>query len=211
MLCFVFVACSDEPMIMLPDATVQMDASEPPPDAGVRSLCAEPGSMCMRASDCGSQDQTTGSCPGCFPYNRSLCANSSCESHEVLPTSDIHTLRQPVLSSIAPKSFTGHILASTTAGGNTITCTEVYAGSVTLDNPCYNIIDTRRYGTTLSGDVYLLTFSQFPSSLHALFVVHAYDEEGAEGNRIGISCTEYDIEAPGTGPKNVPGDTMRRL
>lgn len=214
--CATAPACSsDEPMHA--DATIAPDKDLGVADifdAGRISLCPiEDNPSCTRASDCGMQDEMVSACPGCAAYNTGVCATAMCEDHPRLEGGDVYTLISQVPPTINAKSFSGHILASKTSGGNTLTCDDVYAAApFSLDEPCFNIIDTRRYGQTAQvGDTYRLPFTQFPSGMHVLFVVHAYDAEGTSGNRIGLSCKEWDIEMPGGGVQQVPGDTMRRL
>jgi hypothetical protein len=206
-------ACSEERM--LPDATPSNKDAEVADvyDAGVRSLCPQGGApQCMRASDCGMQDRTDEDCPGCSPWNHGMCVNGTCETKPRLMGGDVYTLIAQVPSSLQPQSFTGHILATTTSGGATITCQDVYAETFALPEPCYNTIDVRRYGKTAqTGDVYRLPFTQFVSGVTALFVIHGFDQEGTMGNRIGVACSQYDIGEPGSGTKDVPGDMMRRL
>ncbi len=183
-------------------------------DAGILAKCpVDPNPSCAQANQCGQNDNTASQCPGCVPYNYLMCETARCEERERLSGGDVYTLLLPVTSAIAAKSFTGHVIGNITSGGNTLTCADVYAPGWSLLEPCYNIVDARRYGDVKMGDVYRLPFSQLVSGFHALFVVHAYSEEGAMGTRIGISCTEWDIGPRPIEPMavNVPGDMMRVL
>jgi hypothetical protein len=214
---FALAACSSETPDDHPDATVgPPDGGIPETDAGMTGLCPAdvswPNPACSRASECGLQDQEVDMCPGCRDYNRALCQAAACATPERLMGGDVYTLIVPVNATITTESFTGHVLSSVTAGGQTITCEDVYEDRVSLEQTCYNIIDTRRYGKNAQqGDTYRLPFTQFGSGLHVLFVVHAYDMEGGAGTRTGLSCTEWDIGLPGSGAVNVPGDTMQPL
>lgn len=211
---FAAASCSEEEMTF-PDASSDDKDSGALDiyDAGRLGLCpVEDNPACTRASDCGMQDIAPSMCAGCSPFNYGTCATARCESHPRLQGGDVYTVIVPVSPTIDAKSFTGHVLATTTSGGNTISCEDVYAGRVPLDEPCFNIIDTRRYAQTAQvGDTYRLPFTQFVSGVPALFVVHAYDMELTAGTRIGVSCTPWQIGDPGSGTQDVPGDMMRRL
>lgn len=213
MLVFV-VACSEEDPVLPDGGATGLDAEvEDVQDAGILAKCpVDPNAACAQANQCGMDDRTTSQCPGCVPYNYAMCETARCETRDRLGGGDVYTLLLPVSPAIQAKSFTGHIIGTTTSGGNTLTCADVYAAGWSLIEPCYNVIDSRRYGENAQvGEVYRLPFTQFIGGIHALFVVHAYDAEGAQGTRVGISCTEWDIGTPGVGPTDVPGDTMRVL
>src|SRR5262249_23501763 len=146
--CAINFACSsEEPMHA--DATIGPDKDMGIADifdAGRISLCPiEDNPSCTRASDCGERDETVSMCPGCSAYNIGVCETAMCESHDKLMGGDVYTLIAQVPSTINAKSFSGHILASKTSGGNTLTCADVYAASpFSLEEPCFNIIDARR-------------------------------------------------------------------
>lgn len=194
-----------------PDASYP-DAAEPE-DAGRTGLCAqEPNPMCMRAADCMDDSSRPTNCGGCFAYNKTLCATNACETPALLGNGDIHNVVFQVgILQTELQSFAGHVIDAKTAGGNTITCEDVYAKTVDLADPCYNILDVRAFREIARQEsTYTMSFSAFASGRHVLFVIHGYALQNADGNPIGISCTAYDVGAPGMGAE-VSGDMMRRI
>lgn len=206
-------ACSSE-MAAADSGAEPVDGGEVVYDGGTLGLCPqEPNPACTRASDCGDDQTKQSNCGSCTPYNRSLCATARCETPAQLGAGDIHNVVFQVGSlQLELKSFTGVALAATTAGGNTITCEDVYAGRVDPADPCYNVLDSRGLAAIAqSGDTYVFTFSRFASGLRTLFLIYGHAMENSEGNPIGVSCTERDVAQPGGGREDLPGDMMRRI
>lgn len=186
----------------------------PMPDSGRRPVCpSDPNPECAQASQCMPDNSRQSNCAGCRAYNHALCVDGTCLSPPRLGSGDIINLMFAV-GSLYPrlKSFAGHVIASATAGGDRLTCRDLYDSRVSVDEHCYNIIDSRGRGTIgAMGDVYPFAFSGFASGQRVLFIVYGYEMENSEGDPIGVSCTERDVGAPGDGPQNVAGDMMRRF
>lgn len=185
------------------------------PDAGRLGLCPqEPNPACMRADDCADDNTKQSNCGGCYPYNRSLCATAACSMPATLEAGDIHNLLFVVGDALEleVKSFAGAVVSAVTAGGNTITCEDVYAGRIDLDDTCYNVLDSRGFAAIAQpGEAYTITFSRFASGGRALMIVYGYSAENSAGDPIGVTCISVDVGIPGVGRQDVPGDTMRRI
>ncbi|MCK6546785.1 hypothetical protein L6R52_13120 [Myxococcota bacterium] len=197
------------------DAGVDPADAGSEPDGGRLGLCPqEPNPACMRADDCADDNTKQSNCGGCYPYNKSLCATAACTSPAVLEGGDIYNVLFIVGDALEPelKSFAGAVISSVTAGGNTITCEDVYAGRVDLNDTCYNVLDSRGFASIAqSGEAYIFTFSRFASGGRALMIVYGYSAENSAGDPIGVTCTSVDVGTPGVGRQDVPGDTMRRI
>lgn len=183
-------------------------------DGGRRGLCPlEPNPACTRASDCGEEAPKQSNCAACRPYNAALCKTAACETPPLLEAGDPLNLVFQV-GSLEPElaSFAGAVLATETAGGNTVACEDVYLGRVDLGDPCYNLVFSRGFAAIAqSGDTFTFTFSRVPGGEDSLLLVYGHALENAEGAAIGVSCTAVAISAPGGGRKDVPGDMMRRI
>jgi hypothetical protein len=210
------VACSSENVTVDAgeDAGVgELDASDEP-DAGRRGLCPqEANPACMRASECGDEQAPQSNCGGCYPYSRTLCTTGTCQAPETLRVGDPHTVYFNVgVLETNLKSLAGLALATETAGGNPVTCDDVYAGRVDYTNPCYNVLDSRGLSNVAQmGDTYPFLFGQIPANLRVLFVIYAYAVDASQGEPIGVTCTAHDVGPPGVGPTELMGDMMRRL
>lgn len=198
-----------------PDTGVDMhDADAPPPDGGRLGLCPqEANPACMRAGDCAADSPKESNCGGCAAYNNALCATAACTMPDRLLGGDTYNIfiGAGVLGPTL-KSFASHAIAATTAGGNTITCEDIYQHRVDLTEPCYNIMESRgSRAVAQPGDVYQITLGLFPGGQKTLFVIFGYSEENSGGGPIGVSCTAVDVEAPGGGRKDVGGDMMHPI
>jgi hypothetical protein len=198
------------------DAGAGLDAGADP-DGGVRSLCPIPENMPL----CDSAEACEGStiappqsnCEACLPASGTLCASGRCQTPPALESADLHNLRFTVDPTLRPtlRSFAQYALAAETSGGERRTCAQVYAGEVDLADPCHNLLESRGREIAEASDTYILSFSRFASGQRVLFVVRGFAEAGAAGPAIGVSCTEHDTPAPGTGRVDLPGDMMRRI
>src|SRR5262249_47541861 len=142
-----------------------------------------------------------------------VCVESACMTPAPIGPGDIQTIKFQV-GSLLPRiqSFAGFVIDAETAGGSTITCADIYAARIDLDQRCYNILDSLGRGATgAMGDEYPFAFSGFASGRKVLVVVYGYAMNGSQGNPIGVSCTALDAVAPGTGPVNVAGDMMKPI
>jgi hypothetical protein len=185
------------------------------PDAGRPSLCPiEPNPMCTKANDCNMDNLKPSNCAACRPYNHAVCARANCEMPELLSATDILAERFDTGTALVPRlrSFAGFIIDAETAGGNLITCADIYGGRVSLDERCYNILDSLGRGATgAMGTTYPFTFSGFASGRKALLVIYGYEMDGELGDPIGVSCTLIDPVSPGSGITNVAGDMMQPI
>lgn len=187
------------------------------PDAGVRALCpVDPNPACTRASDCMMDRNPSSNCAGCVPTNLSLCQLGQCVTPDQLSAGDpinfVFTLEAGLLQQV--RSFAGVTIAAETAGGQLLTCEDVYAGRIDLTNGCYNLLATRGAGKDdiRAGDLFTVTFTRFASGQRSLFVVYGYtQDEQMQSGPIGVSCGAFDVPAPGAGLQRVPGDTMRLI
>lgn len=183
-------------------------------DGGRRALCpAEPNPACTKAADCGGENPKQSNCGGCRPYHPSICHTAVCSAPPLLDGGDpLNVIFQVGGLENQLMSFVGAVYTAGTAGGNTITCEDVYQRRVSPDEPCYNLVFSRGFAAIAqSGDTYTFTFTRFASGQRSLLLVYGYALENSEGDPIGVSCTPYDVGPPGEGRKDVPGDMMRRI
>lgn len=181
-----------------------------------RFLCppAEPPPACVDAADCqddGSKPQRCESPVHCLPYNAGTCVFGSCEHPEALLGGDVHTLLFDVADiGIRLQSFAGLVIAGETSGGQELGCDDVYQG-FDLSNPCVNVLDARSAFSEEGGTLYGMSFSRFASGIRALIVVFGFQELEARGSPTGVSCTEVQVDSPGSGAKRIGGDRMRPI
>ena len=182
-------------------------------DAGVRALCPQGmQATCNSAMDCGDLKTAPSNCSGCLPYSKKICRLGQCEEPEALGSGDpINYLFKVGNLQETLQSFAGIVVTAESSGGQAWTCDDVYNQKLDLTSMCHNILDTRGQDIAQPDDQFTVTFTRFASSQTSLFIVYGYSEPGSEGNPIGVSCTEYEVGAPGLGLVMIPGDQMRRL
>ncbi|MBK6687006.1 MAG: hypothetical protein IPG45_21240 [Deltaproteobacteria bacterium] len=209
--CLAVSACSEGNEPDAGDAgVVEQDASLPA-DSGVRAKCPIPENspVCQKPEDCGDDGSKPSACAYCPTYNENLCALGACS----LPVqAGPHTLRFDTVDVIGLiGSFAGLVVDTETTGGETLSCAQVYARQVSWDEPCYNIVDVSyaRPGGAV-GTVYPMLFNGFASGRKLLFIVYAFEMEGAAGTPKAVSCTERQVPE-GAGTVEVEGDKMRVL
>ena len=191
------VACSGEDV--LPDGgSVNPDAAVVA-DAGVRALCPVPENSptCQAASDCDSERAVPSNCVFCAQRqaNDAICKLGHCEAPPILDGSQSmeFNFNAPDLEQDI-ESFVRVAITAETAGGNEISCDMVLSEQLDLTQQCYNVIDVRfnMAGDAVAG-AYKLLFSRIPSGQRTLLVVYAFEQEGAMGEPIGVSCAEVDV------------------
>lgn len=209
--CLAAAACSGSTETDAGDAGVVEQDSGPPPDSGVRAKCPIPENSptCQKPEDCGDDGSKPSACAYCVPYNENVCALGACS----LPSgAGPHTVRFDTVDVIGLiGSFAGLVLDAETTGGETLSCAQVYAGALSWDEPCYNVLDVsyaRPAGAV--GTVYPMLFNGFASGRKVLFIVYAFEMEGAVGSPKAVSCTERQV-AEGATSVDVEGDKMRVL
>lgn len=203
-----------------PDAGVEADVGVDagPPDSGVidagPQICPDdPAAACRGAQDCQEDLTPPTNCDPCRPFNRALCVEGACLTPAVLDTSDLYNIAITISPSvIGVESFATFAISTRTAGDRRLTCEDVYAGELDLDEDCVNILDTRGYTSLQSGDQFALSFASFTSGETTLFLAYGHDGARPRGAPLGVSCTEWDVPAPsGQGPYFIEGGTMRPL
>jgi hypothetical protein len=183
-----------------------------PPDSGLRGACGHPGATCIAASECGAPQAPPSSCDSCVEYYRSLCIGEACETPPMLEAGDVYTVAFTVDANVPRiNSLVWYAVAAAPPFGPEITCDEVYARAIDLGSGCFNVLDVRLRDIVQPGDTYTVTLGNFAAGLRTLFIVYAHDAQRGEGMKIGISCTAYDVAAPGSGPISISGGPMRRL
>lgn len=211
----VFTACSDSEMPDIDMGVAMMDAGVQE-DSGVRALCpAHSDPVCSNSEDCQFEmNPAPTNCEFCPGYvTEGLCAAAQCQTPPRIQSSGLHEVRISVVGfQTELNSFARLVMASETTGGSYVSCQDVYDGNIDFANPCYNIMDARGSNAAPNmPDVPILTFSGFPSGQRTLFIIYGFTEEGAAGDPIGVSCTEYDVGAPTDMKVTVEGDMMRRI
>jgi hypothetical protein len=193
----------------VPDAGAAMDAS--PPDTGIGICPLDLNAPCGSASDCADDIPAPTNCAACQPYNRSVCAPDGCSTPPPLTTADTVVYRFAVTAPVVPDlvSIAGFVLSANTAGGQVISCDDVYAGRVDLTTNCYNLLDTRGAEAIRPQGDLAMTFTRFASGQPTLFVVYGYRQMRTRGDPIGVSCGSGMVEGPGRGPTSFAGLPMR--
>lgn len=181
-------------------------------DAGPTFCGAQPAE-CLRADDCEPDLSAPTNCPSCPDYNRALCADRACDRPAVLDADDVYSIIVTIEPNVGVvSSLSGFAIAERTAGDRLVSCADAYAGEVDLESTCFNVLDSRTYPISQTGDTFSVSFSRFTSSQRTLFLLYGHDAPNGSGTRLGISCTEVDVASPaGSGPYMVSGDNMRRL
>lgn len=167
----------------------------------------------MARVDCDNDFNAPSNCDGCVPYNLSLCVSGSCLTPTPLGMGDIYTVVVTIPATVPNvQSFAATVVSVDTAGGREISCDDVYADELDLANECFNVLDSRGFTVPQMGDTYGVSFTSFASGQSSLFVITAFDRLQAGGNRVGVSCTPYEVPGPrGGGPYLITGDLMRPL
>jgi hypothetical protein len=194
------------------DSGIHADAEVP--DSGVPSHCPSGvNPACTSAMACGTDIDPPTNCEACVISNDALCVNATCETPPVLDTADIIGIATQVDPSVPLlESIGSFAVASRTAGEATISCADIYAGTIDLADRCYNVLDSRSINVSQSGDTYTVTFNGFTSGQHTLFVIFGFETTGARGPAVGVSCTELDVGPPmGGSTEFFAGDPMRAL
>jgi hypothetical protein len=183
-------------------------------DAGVRALCPLPENnpSCQAASECGAGSPGQSNCAFCPTQYTNLCLTGACGAPPLTENGDVFTLAFSV-GDLQTQVFSmaGIALAAETAGGLQMTCEDVYAGRVNLDEACFNVLQSRYMVASRQERNYRMPFTRLPAERPVLLVIYGFASEGAEGQPIGISCTAEDVPPAGSGPMQVAGDMMRRI
>jgi hypothetical protein len=203
-------ACGDSTTTH-PDAAVAEDAS-PPGDGGVRALCpALAAPECTSAAECSTAISPPTGCVACPRSYAALCAFGACNAPPLLMVTD----RQDLIQNVGPyRGMIGLLraaaVAAETAGGATIGCPQIYDRSITLDDPCLNVLDSRRLlpDPLRPDDVYTIPLSRFASGQRTLFVAHVHTSTDGRDNPLAFSCTEAQVGAPGEGPAQIAGEDL---
>ena len=214
----------DEPIDMTPDATTMVADAGLTPDSGVLGLCPEPsnfpaGTMyCPTLAECGMQGSPQSSCAYCLSFSDSICSLGQCSTPQRLGVTEGVQIEFNITGLASQvMSFAGFAVATETAGGTTLTCEDVYNDNwdrTTLEEPCLNRIDSRFQNN--QGGVaqkFTLRFGSFPGGRRVLFIIYGFSQTGAEGDPVGISCTEVDVHEAGTRTTDLEeeGDNMRPI
>ncbi|MCB9654646.1 MAG: hypothetical protein H6729_11010 [Deltaproteobacteria bacterium] len=167
-------------------------------DTGAASLCAPESADCASAEDClgygYSMSLPPSNCASCPKYSTTLCVFGTCQTPPRVPASAPHNLVFQVSTGLraSVKSFAGFIMDRTTSSGQSLSCAD-FDLSLKAE-ACTNIVDTRVLASIARADEsYTMTFTRFPAGRDVLMIVVGYDEAGAEGTAVGISCTEYEV------------------
>ncbi|MBK8010032.1 MAG: hypothetical protein IPK13_01675 [Deltaproteobacteria bacterium] len=167
-------------------------------DVGAASLCAPQSAECTSAVDClGSGaflSAPPSNCANCPEYSTTLCVAGTCQTPPRVPASAPHNLvfQVPTALRSSVKSFAGFIMDRTTSSGQRLACADF--DLALEDDACTNIVDTRVLASIArTNESYTMTFTRFPAGRDVLMIVVGYEEEGAEGAAIGLSCTEYEV------------------
>ncbi len=207
-------ACGSDPVDPGADGGVA-DAAAIPPDGGVRALCpALESPQCTNAAACGTAVPGPNDCAGCRQHYAAACTFGACTTPDTPVTvvnvySDITQVRGVIRSFV----ITG--LAAETAGGLPITCADVLAGTVTVDEPCATVLDSRTYDLgelRPTGEVYPVILSRFPTSANAVILVQAFGAARGNGALVGHTCVELAAGTQATNDRiDLDGRAIRRL
>lgn len=207
-----------------------MDAEVVVADAGLLSRCPVPGNFpdntpeCVQAMDCADREKLgqvaeeqppQSNCEFCRSYNNAICNRGRCEAPERLGPNEGILMRFSIVGFEAEiQSFAGVAVAAETTGGDEISCADVYAGTDwDLTETCFNWVDSRfnpRGGEP--AQAFPVRFGGFPGGRRVLLIVYGFAEENARGEPVAFSCTEVDVQEPGTQTQmEVTGDMMRAI
>lgn len=198
-----------------PDAAEPLDADPPDlgaPDGGVIFMpCAEPGGACATHADCAAPEEAPGNCDSCPDYHRSLCFDRACSTPAPLEGGDVHELSFSVDANVPViASLVWMAVARDTPSGMELDREGVLSGGVDFANACYGVLDVRYREILQPGDTYSIVLGSFASGLPTMFVVLGYGDTRGRGPILGVSCTEYQVGAPGTGVVRFQGEPMHR-
>lgn len=204
------------------------------PDGGVRAKCPLPGNdpSCVAVADMAQgclqptemlREECAPFCPG-RPPTRScstgfcpvVCAVGQCIEPETILQNEPLNLNMDVGAVQSATYFVRVVMYGETSGGNPFTCADVMAAPLTFfDDPCYNVTDVRASPVQPGpGNVYTFTFSRVPASTPMVFVVYGFASDDTAAAPLGISCTEIEVPASGSGmgaPIEVNATTMTFL
>jgi hypothetical protein len=197
---------------LVEDGGIHADAE--PPDSGAPSHCpTDVNPACSSSAACGTDIPPPSNCEACVVANDALCAGGACETPPVLDSADIYGIATQVDPTIPLlESIGAFAVASRTAGDATISCADVYLGTIDLEDRCYNVLDSSSVNVSQTGDTYTVTFNGFTSGQRTLFIIYGFENTGARGPPAGVSCTEIDVGPPmGGSTEFFAGDPMRPL
>ena len=189
-------------------------------DAGrERGICPKFNNPeCNQQDACGELRAPEPSCTGCRPFSPEFTCDFG-ECRNLTPPGNIHQIGFSVGALRNRfKSFTATLVSQTTAGGATITCEDVYADQIDLDDGCYNVVQSQGKDSDQQETEFFPFYSGTPSG-KVLIILWGYAEEvHQQTDPVGISCTPAEIGADGLpGCSHAPaspcleGDRMRLI
>lgn len=160
---------------------------------------------CTQTSECflGTDDfLTERDCDFCVPFApRTQCSYYECErtasanredqvqaANINVTTSQVSNLSHLVLIAIQQE----------TSGGARLSCEGDVAPDLAgfdFTNPCYNILDVDLFQADSvvggGGDTFLVQSTRFSNDRDVMFLIYAFDNPRAQGDPLGVYCTEY--------------------
>lgn len=185
-------------------------------DGGVRALCPMlEAPQCTAAATCGAAATAPNDCAGCRPHYEIPCSFGACtELSDPVALLNVVTDITNVIGAVRSFVITG--VAAETAGGLALSCADLLGGgTVSLDQPCMTILDSRTYDLGElhpSGNIYPVVLSRFPTSARALILIQAFADARGNGALVGHTCVEMQAGQAITNNRiDLDGMTIQRL